>query len=527
MAGGKLSPRQKMINLMYLVFIAMMALNMGKEVLNAFGLVNQKFESSNKRATEVNDAALQALAMKASESPDKFAEIYDKSKQIKELSNNFYSFIQGIKDDVEDQTGQKGVPADKKDYEAMDKSDYTDDLFFKGNGGYNTKGQEFIDQINNYREGILKILGDAPQYKQLAERVKVNFTTEPVRNKDGIKVKWLQYNFEGFPYVATLAKLSMMQSDIRSTEQGFFDDALKESYKTTASMTNYTTLLEQSKGAYYQGEKFDGAIVLGRKDATTRPNEVDLSLDGRKLGASDFTIENGRVKLNISAGNTGDHKITGNLYFDEDGKRIAVPVAQSFSTIPKPNSAVISADKMNVVYRGVANPITISMPGVPDNKISASAAGLSKASGAGAWVMRPGAGREVTIHVTGELGGQKFSSSKMFRIKSIPRPVTSMGGQIGTAKLPKANVAVLPVSAVLEDFDFDLKLQVNEFKVFVPGQPSIVVRGSNKFNEQARAAVLRARRGDKIQIFDVKASIVGNSTLKLPPLTPIVIEITN
>ena len=90
--------------------------------------------------------------------------------------------------------------------------------------------------------------------------------------------------------------------------------------------------------------------------------------------------------------------------------------------------------------------------------------------------------------------------------------------------MPKDNIGVLPINAVLEDFDFDLKLQVNEFKVFIPGQPSVVVRG-NKFNEQARSALSRAKRGDKVQIFDVKANIVGNSTLKLPPVSPIVIEI--
>jgi len=103
---------------------------------------------------------------------------------------------------------------------------------------------------------------------------------------------------------------------------------------------------------------------------------------------------------------------------------------------------------------------------------------------------------------------------------------SSMGGMIGDAKLPKQNVGVLPVMAVLEDFDFDLKLQVNEFKVFIPGQPSIAVKGG-KFNEQARAAVARAKRGDKIQVFDIKASIPGNSNLKLPPVSPIIIEITN
>ena len=73
---------------------------------------------------------------------------------------------------------------------------------------------------------------------------------------------------------------------------------------------------------------------------------------------------------------------------------------------------------MNVVYRGVDNPITISMPGVPNNKIVASGAGLSRSGSA--WVMRPGQGKDVTITVSGEIDGQRFSSSKLFRIKKHP-----------------------------------------------------------------------------------------------------------
>mgnify|MGYP000008517162 CR=1 FL=1 len=521
MAEGKASPRQKMINLMYLVFLAMIALNMGKQVLDAFGLVNAKFESANTRANNTIAAAFADLETKASENPAQYAAILEQSKQIKSLSSDLYSYIQEIKTGLEDAIGQKDKKVDEKDYQAMDKSDYTDHLFFAEGA---TKGTEFVEKINAYREGILKILGEDKAYAELATKVKENFSTNDRKDKDGNTVKWLHFNFEGFPYIASLAKFSMMQSDILSVQQDFFAKALEGSLKSQVSMTNYTTLLEQGKGAFYQGEKFDGAIVLGRKDPTTRPNSVELSLDGRKLGPSDYTIEDGRVKLNVGAGNAGEHKITGNLYFDQDGERIAVPVAQSFSTIPRPNSAVISADKMNVVYRGVDNPITISMPGVPNNKISASAPGLSRSGSA--WVMRPGQGKEVTISVSGEIDGQRFSSSKLFRIKNIPRASGSMGGMIGDAKLPKQNVGVLPVMAVLEDFDFDLKLQVNEFKVFIPGQPSIIVKGG-KFNEQARAAVARAKRGDKIQVFDIKASIVGNSSLKLPPVSPIIIEITN
>src|SRR5690606_2451361 len=131
---------------------------------------------------------------------------------------------------------------------------------------------------------------------------------------------------------------------------------LQGQMQSDLSFSNYTTLLEQPKSAYYQGETFDGAIVLGRKDGSTRPNEVNLTLDVRPLVENeDFLIEDGRVKLTVNAGSAGDHLLEGNLIFKQDGEDIEVPVSQKFATITKPNAAVISADKMNVVYRGVSN----------------------------------------------------------------------------------------------------------------------------------------------------------------------------
>ena len=312
---------------------------------------------------------------------------------------------------------------------------------------------------------------------------------------------------------------------MKSTAADVFNAMFQGQLKSEISMTNYTTLLEQTKGAYYQGERFDGSIVLGRKDNSTKPNEVELFLDGRKLSASEYEITEGKVKLNVGAGNAGDHKITGNLYFDQDGERLPVEVSQTFSTIPKPNAAVISADKMNVVYRGVANPITISMPGVPDNKVNASAPGLSR-SGGSKYVMNPGTGREVTINVTGEIDGKKYPSSQTFRIKDIPRPTGTVSSQSGEVRLPRANLEIATISAMLEDFDFDLKLSVRSFKISVPGQPSVQVTGS-KMNSSAINAIKRAKRGDIVQIFDIEASIIGNTSYRLKKVAPVVVEITN
>ena len=192
------------------------------------------------------------------------------------------------------------------------------------------------------------------------------------------KVDWLDHNYKGFPLVASLTKMTQLQSDIKTTESEVLSTMLKGTLTSEVSMTNYTTLLETSKSAYFNGEQFDGQIVLGRKDATTKPNRVELTLDGRKLSEKEYAIEDGKVKLKVNAGAAGEHKIEGKLIFAQDGEEIEVPVNQSFATVPKPNAATISADKMNVVYRGVKNPMTISFAGISDNNVNASAQGLSR-----------------------------------------------------------------------------------------------------------------------------------------------------
>ena len=94
-------------------------------------------------------------------------------------------------------------------------------------------------------------------------------------------------------------------------------------------------------------------------------------------------IKDGGAILDFPAGNVGENEIKGKFIFMENGKPVEIPVETSYAVVAKPNSAVISADKMNVVYRGVQNPITVSVPGVADNAVKASAPGLKKVKGIG------------------------------------------------------------------------------------------------------------------------------------------------
>ena len=513
------SPRQRMINLMYLVFIAMMALNMGKEVLSAFGLMNEKLQTANERYQLTNEAAFAELERKEQEKPEDYKEALEKARQVRELSNEYYAYLNTLKEDVMSQA------SNKTDYQVMDKSDFLDEKFFKTDG-LKPDGQKFLDEINKYRTQLVSLLGakDEALKKIIEERFSTGENNK-VKDREGNTVGWVQYNYEGFPYIASVTKFSQLQSDIRQTEQDFYKAMLGEKMKDELSMKHYTTLLEQSRGAYYANQQFDGAIVLGRKDNSTKPKRVELTLDGRKLSESEVEVVEGKIRLKVNTGNVGEHKIAGTLYYEQDGQETPVEVAQSFTTIPRPNEAVISADKMNVVYRGVVNPMTISMPGVPDNQVTASAPGLSRKSGPN-YIMKPNVGSaEVTINVTGTIEGQKFSSSKKFRIKDIPKPEGAILRTTGAVKLAKANILAGELSVAFNDFDFDLSTRVNSFRILVPGQPSVVVQGNRvSASGAAAAAVNRAKRGDIIQISEIRYSVSGYSGTP-KPATPISIEV--
>jgi gliding motility-associated protein GldM len=183
---------------------------------------------------------------------------------------------------------------------------------------------------------------------------------------------------------------------------------------------------------------------------------------------------------------------------------------------------------MNVVYRGVLNPITISIPGVADSNVKASAKGLKKAKGIGKYTLSPGSGKEVVINVTGKTtdGTVIKSPPVKFRIKDIPPPAATIRKQFGSIRMPKSSLAKSAIDAELVDFDFDLKLRVSSFKIKIPGQSTVVVKGT-RLDARAQRALVKARRGDVISIFDVKASIIGNSTYRLKGVMPLNVELTN
>ena len=511
MAGGKMSPRQKMINLMYLVFIAMLAMNMSKEVLSAFGFMNEGISENNATTTQKNNAAYASLASKATDQPAEYGPINQEALKIKSLSNDFYSYLEGLKGEM-----TKTVE-DSKDYQSMDKTDFLDSYFFKGDK-YTAEGNEFLAKIADFRNGINAALGANTTLKSTVNR---RFNTDIQTDKDGKKIPWLKYRYEGFPLIASVANITQMQSNIKNTESDILTSLLGGKLESEVSLSNYKGIVQLDKTAYFAGEKVTGKIVLGRYDASMVPDKVTLN------GRNYKNIKDGQVILDLNAGRVGDNDIKGKITFTENGKPVDVAFSSSYTVIPEPNDAVISADAMNVVYRGVDNPVSVSLPGVSSNNLNVTATGGSITKSGSSYIIKPGKGNELTVNVSATLSsGKKVNSPKKFRIKDIPPAMGMARGEFGKVRMPKTSIARAAIGAGLPDFVFDLKLKVNKFTVKVPGQLAVTVNGTS-FNAAAKKALSRARRGDQITIFDIEAVIENNTSYKLNKVLPVIIEVSN
>lgn len=517
MASGNLPPRQKMINMMYLVLMAMLALNMSKKVLSSFGYMNEKMEMSTGIIEKNVELLILNLRKKSSEQPKKYKKIYNKSIQIQKESDALYEHVGLIKSNL-----LKDIkPENRKNYENMDADSPGNVYFFSGEGA-SKSGKEFVKKMKAYSENIKNILGkNTTQYKRIKNSLLKRFDISDEYH-DGAKKTWLSSRFEGFPLIATLANLSAIQVDIKNTQKEIYNVLLGSQLQLDAAISEntYQAIVIPDKSVYFEGEMFSAKVVLGRYDENLVPEKIIVNGSvGRKVG--------GASTIKFKTGNVGENSIVGKFVFLQNDKKINIPIKSSYTVISKPEKAVVSADKMNVVYRGIENPITISLPGVSDNKLNVKANGLRKLGGIGRYVLVPSKGNNVKINVKADLGdGKKIMTEVFFRIKDIPAPVASIRGQYGNIQLPRSSMQKISVDAKMVDFDFDLKIKVIGFKMKVPGQSTVVIKG-NRMDSKAKRVLNKAKRGDIVNIFDVKAKIMGNSSYKLKKIMPLSVEINN
>ena len=400
----------------------------------------------------------------------------------------------------------------------MDKSDDIDNMFYIGDRE-SAKGKEFLEKIQTYA-GKIKAIGGSSIADSEMRKIEKRFATEAVfSEKAGAKLSWLDYNYHHFPLIASVTKLTQLQADIKATESDVMTGMFQSDLVAAASLTAYQPIVVPDKTVFFQGEAVTGKIILGKFDPSLKAKSVIVN-------GSSVQAEAGQAKFSFGAGAVGEHDITGSFNFDENGKVISLPIKGGYVVVSRPNSANISADKMNVVYRGLPNPMTISFAGISDDKVKASATGLTKGAKPGQYNLNPGSGNEVTVGVTALLpDGKPVADKKVFRIKNIPGPIGAIGGEMGVVKGAKSRLEVSQISAKLPDFLYDLTFQVTQFTFKVTGTAAVIVNG-DRVNAQCKAALARAGRGDQVTISDIKTKIIGvTANIVTGKTAPVIYEI--
>jgi|TARA_B100001059_G_scaffold180987_1_gene181858 gliding motility-associated protein GldM len=522
--AGKESPRQKMINMMYLIFIAMLALNLSKQILQSFGTMNEELTDTNVELVERNEQFMQGLEEKAREQAEKYLDLKLKADSIREVSTGLYNYLESIKEGAYVSAESKGI--NRNNYSKLDNTAYYTTLFFDGEE-YKEDGRKFLDQMNNFRNSFVEIASSDPKLVSIAEEVSTKFDTGDVQVDDGKPRRYLDYHYKEMPLIVGITKISLLQSTLQNIEAQLLSTMLEGKLKIEASLTNFDAIVIPDKSSFFAGENFTGRIILGKNDPTLKADRVIIN--GNEL--DEESMQQGQTLLSFPAGGVGTKNIEGEFQFTEEGELISIPVTTSYEVVPKPNKATISADKMNVVYNGVSNPFTISFPGIDANKVSVNTPGLKK----GKTIIDKGRKKKLTgssdyeldlselppqlrgkkqviINVTGTLpSGQKVTSKIPFRIKSLPVPYGTLD-RTKPKSLKKSELTSSTVTATFgEDFDFDLPLRVRGFKITVAGVGSQVVSG-NELDGQAKSLVQRARNNTIVTITDIQTRAIGSTT---------------
>jgi len=503
MAGGKLTPRQKMINMMYLVLTALLALNVSREVMDAFYEVMISQEASIETVEKQNSSIYTAFEAAAAENPVKAGPWRDKANNVKTRSAALYQQIEDLKRGViEASGGSDEESGDPNKPQKMDDLEAAPNYFLiQGNGA------KLKAALADYRE-FMKT--EAEGNDLLINSIEGTFDLSDHKH-DGTNISWEQHKFEHFPLISVLTFLTKMQSDVRTSEANVIDYLQNNITASDLKFTGVRTVVMPKSTFVTKGGEYEADVFLAAFDETQNPTVI---INGEELEEED--IIGGVAKVRFPANRVGETTWNGEIKLVQNGEEKVFPVEGSFNVAPP--SVVISPTKMNVLYRGVDNPLEISVPGVDPSNLIVSGTGVKKSGNGYIADVTRNRGGELKISVSVR-DGDKTSNmgSKVFRVKNLPDAAGSIFGK--TDGLMSANlIKKAKVEAKFNNFDFELPLRVTAFQIIVPPFAPIDCKG-NTLSSNARAALDKAKPGTPVIIRNIRATTAKGIKPKVAPIT--------
>jgi gliding motility-associated protein GldM len=488
-------PRQKMINIMYLVLTALLALNVSSEILNAFKVVDKSLMTSNDNLSSANNTLYKSLEAKLADplTAEKATIWKAKADQAKKLSSDLSNYIDQLKVDLKKEADARMVDIDGKQVEQFneDNLEAATRLFGDGEGGKN-KGPELEKKLNDYRAAMLAI--DKDINTKFATTLPVD-VSKPTVGQDGKEKKFTEAYFHMTPTVAALTLLSKFQNNVKNAENQVVTFCHEQVGAVKVKFDKTGVLLGQSSNYVMPGEEIVITAGIGAYSSAAVPQI--------SVGGASVPVVDGQGIYKTQASGAGLRKLPVTIrYKDQDGND-KVETKEVEYTVGTPGGAAVMLDKMNVFYIGVDNPVTIGSPTGWDKTTVSMSGGTISGTGSKRTV-RVSAIGPASINVVADGKPSKFE----FRVKKIPDPVFKIGS--GKARVPAVEFKNQQFCrADLENFDFDLKFNIVSATVYFSGAnfPNVTPSSISSNNLSALSALMqRAGPGTSVTFTNIKVA---------------------
>lgn len=480
MASGKQTPRQKMIGMMYLVLTALLALNISKEIINAFVTIETGLNATNKNFDAKNDMIYNSFYKAKLNDEKKVAPLYANAMKVKDASKKLCDYINELKSDIKQHS--EGIDKKKADtlrtslVEKLDDYD-TPTHFMIGDDPANVTGKakELKAKLVEHRKFLATMLP-----KGSANKLNGLSTDDQFSKENEKMISWEWYNFYHAPLAATMAQLSRIQNEIKNAESDVVNELFASINANDFKFDALQARIIAESSYILAGDDYKADVFVAATSSTQQPvvwlfPEGESAWDsaakkpkaGAKIDSSSVAVAGGMGHYLVKTGNEGLQSWAGVIRVKKpDGAFDSYPFKGEYM-VAKP-AAAVSPDKMNVFYIGVDNPVTITAAGVaPENlSVNISGGGGSISGSRGKYVVKVSTPGECNVSVSAKYGttSKPMGAPFKFRVKRVPDPVAYVGAIKGDGIMTKAEVAgIRGVFAKMENFDFDLSFTVVSF----------------------------------------------------------------
>ena len=480
---------------MYVVLMAMLALNVSSDVLKGFDLVDKKLALSTQNAASINQGIYENFEEQMKANPTKVKEWYDKAQYVKQMSDSLYNLSEELKVAiVRKSDGKDGDVNDIRNKEDLEAA--TSVMLAPGKG----RGKELYEAVNSFRERITKMVVNPAQRKIIES----NLNTEVPQAAKGEGKNWQEYMFESMPTSAAVTLLTQLQNDVRYAEGEVLHNLVSNIDVKDIRVNEVNAYVVPNAQTIVQGGRFSAQIFMAAVDTTNRPT---IYVGGREIKSDHGVYE-------TICNSTGDFTLTGWIEtLNGSGEKVRRDFSQKYTVIPP--SATVSADIMNVLYAGYDNPMSVSVPGIPSNRLRVSMSGGSfTQKGEGKFIARPtNVGGEAVVTVAAETEGRVQEMGKFtFRVRKLPDPTAFIpvgDDHVVGGKISKQNLlAMTNLGAAIDDGLLNIPFSVKGFEmVFYDNMGNAVpeIAQSSEFTLRQKNMIRQLSRGKRFYITRVRA----------------------